>query len=67
MEGLVGQHMVSIHHLLYCSTLSTPQGVMVGHVSPEAYCGGNIALIHNGDIITIDAVNKTLSVVSTLC
>jgi len=40
---------------------------MVGHVSPEAYCGGNIALIQNGDIITIDAVNKTLSVVCILC
>ena len=36
---------------------------MVGHVSPEAYCGGNIALINNGDIITIDAIDKTLNVV----
>ena len=28
---------------------------MVGHVAPEAYAGGNIALIQEGDSITIDA------------
>ena len=38
-------------------------GIMVGHVSPEAYCGGNIAFIQNGDIVTIDPVSKTLGVV----
>ena len=30
---------------------------------PEAFCGGNIGLIQNGDIVTIDPVNKTLDVV----
>jgi len=40
---------------------------MVGHLSPEAYCGGSKALIQNGDVITIDVVNKTLSVVCILC
>ena len=30
-------------------------GMVVGHVAPEAYEGGNIALIHEGDAITIDA------------
>jgi len=30
-------------------------GMVVGHVAPEAYAGGNIALIHEGDNITIDA------------
>lgn len=30
-------------------------GMVVGHVSPEAYVGGTIALVHEGDIITIDA------------
>ena len=30
-------------------------GMVVGHVAPEAYEGGNIALIHEGDSITIDA------------
>ncbi len=30
-------------------------GMVVGHVSPEAYVGGTIALIQEGDSITIDA------------
>jgi dihydroxy-acid dehydratase len=30
-------------------------GMVVGHVSPEAFVGGAIALIHEGDSITIDA------------
>lgn len=35
-------------------------GFVVGHVTPEAYEGGAIALIENGDIITIDAVKNTI-------
>jgi dihydroxy-acid dehydratase len=30
-------------------------GMVVGHVSPEAVVGGTIALVHEGDSITIDA------------
>ncbi len=30
-------------------------GMVVGHVAPEAYLGGVIALVHDGDSITIDA------------
>jgi dihydroxy-acid dehydratase len=30
-------------------------GMVVGHVAPEAYEGGAIALVHEGDMITIDA------------
>ena len=29
--------------------------MVVGHVAPEAYVGGNIALVKEGDSITIDA------------
>jgi dihydroxy-acid dehydratase len=29
--------------------------MVVGHVSPEAYVGGTIALVHEGDSVTIDA------------
>jgi dihydroxy-acid dehydratase len=36
-------------------------GFVVGHVSPEAAVGGPIALINDGDVITIDAVNNTIS------
>lgn len=35
-------------------------GFVVGHVTPEAYEGGAIALIQNGDVITIDAVKNTI-------
>jgi dihydroxy-acid dehydratase len=37
-------------------------GFVVGHVTPEAYEGGGIALIENGDVITIDAVKNTIDV-----
>jgi len=37
-------------------------GFVVGHVTPEAHDGGPIGLLVDGDIITIDAVNNTLSV-----
>jgi dihydroxy-acid dehydratase len=36
-------------------------GFVVGHVTPEAYLGGPIALIKNGDSITIDAEKRELS------
>jgi dihydroxy-acid dehydratase len=35
-------------------------GMVVGHVAPEAAAGGNIALVHEGDSITIDAHTLTL-------
>lgn len=35
-------------------------GFVVGHVTPEAQDGGNIALVKDGDKITIDAVNNVL-------
>ena len=35
-------------------------GFVVGHIAPEAQEGGNIALVKNGDIITIDAVNNKI-------
>jgi dihydroxy-acid dehydratase len=37
-------------------------GFVVGHVTPEAQVGGPIAILKNGDIITIDADKRTLSV-----
>ncbi len=35
-------------------------GFVVGHISPEAQDGGNIALVKDGDLITIDADNNVL-------
>ncbi len=37
-------------------------GFIVGHVVPEAQEGGNIALVHDGDIVTLDAVNNRIEV-----
>ena len=37
-------------------------GFIVGHITPEAQVGGPIALVLNGDQITIDAVNNTIRV-----
>ena len=36
------------------------QGACVGHISPEAMSGGPIALIEDGDMITIDIPNRKL-------
>ncbi|RDJ14340.1 dihydroxy-acid dehydratase [Rhizobium grahamii] len=35
-------------------------GMVVGHVTPEAFVGGTIALVQEGDMITIDAHRKLL-------
>jgi dihydroxy-acid dehydratase len=35
-------------------------GMVVGHVAPEAFVGGTIALVHEGDSITIDAERRLL-------
>ncbi|MCS6823687.1 MAG: dihydroxy-acid dehydratase [Cytophagaceae bacterium] len=37
-------------------------GFVVGHITPEAQEGGNIALVKNGDRIRIDAVRNTIDV-----
>jgi dihydroxy-acid dehydratase len=41
-------------------------GLMIAHVAPEAASGGPIALIRDGDIITIDARSKRLDVEANL-
>ncbi|MFC6998962.1 dihydroxy-acid dehydratase [Rufibacter roseus] len=37
-------------------------GFVIGHVSPEAYDGGTIALVENGDWIVLDATTNTIDV-----
>jgi dihydroxy-acid dehydratase len=41
--------------LLYSS-----HGFCIGHVVPEAQVGGPIALVKDGDIISVDAVKNTI-------
>ncbi|MCL5971762.1 MAG: dihydroxy-acid dehydratase, partial [Firmicutes bacterium] len=37
-------------------------GLVVGHISPEAQVGGPMALLKDGDLITIDSETQELSV-----
>lgn len=36
-------------------------GFVVGHITPEAFDGGLIAFVQDGDLIAIDAVNNKLT------
>jgi dihydroxy-acid dehydratase len=36
-------------------------GFVIGHVVPEAQVGGPIALVRDGDIISVDAVKNTIN------
>ena len=36
-------------------------GFVVGHITPEAFLGGTIALVKDGDLIAIDAKNNTIN------
>lgn len=37
-------------------------GFVVGHITPEAQTGGNLALVKNGDIITIDSEKNSINI-----
>lgn len=41
------------------------RGLMVGHVAPEAFVGGPIAILQEGDTIEIDVENRLLNVTLT--
>ena len=36
-------------------------GFVIGHVVPEAYAGGPIALVQNGDVIIIDSIEEKIT------
>ncbi len=38
------------------------RGLMVGHVAPEAARGGPLAVVRDGEVVTIDVDSKSLSV-----
>lgn len=40
-------------------------GFVVGHITPEAFVGGTLAIIKNGDRITIDAATRRIDVALT--
>lgn len=55
-------------HLAYLAPCGRPaetyflrsHGFCIGHVVPEAQVGGPIALVNDGDVISIDAVSNTI-------
>jgi len=62
-SAIVGQGMGYDVALLTDGRFSgATRGLMVGHVGPEAAVGGTIALVEDGDTITVDAENGVLSV-----
>lgn len=40
-------------------------GFVVGHITPEAYDGGTIALVENGDLIAVDVTNNSIHLAVT--
>jgi dihydroxy-acid dehydratase len=38
------------------------RGPMVGHVAPEAFLGGPIGALQDGDVVTVDIPDRTLAV-----
>lgn len=62
MKLLYGQGLAKSTALITDGRFSgTNSGCFVGHISPEAAAGGPIALIEDGDIITIDVIEKTIN------
>lgn len=63
MKLLMGQGLARSTALITDGRFSgTNNGCFVGHISPEAAAGGTIALVEDGDEITIDVVNRDLTI-----
>lgn len=61
--ALVGQGLGETIALITDGRFSgATHGLMVGHVAPEAACGGPIALVREGDTITLDVRARRLDV-----
>lgn len=62
-SALVGQGLDSDVALITDGRFSgATRGIMVGHVSPEACAGGPIAIVREGDKITVDGEKGTLDI-----
>ena len=60
-SALSGQHLGDKVALLTDGRFSgATHGFMIAHVAPEAAVGGNIALVHEGDIVEIDADTRKI-------
>lgn len=62
-SAIVGQGLKDSVALVTDGRLSgATHGLMIGHVSPEAAVGGTIALLTNGDTVTVDVEQRSLRV-----
>lgn len=59
-SALVGEYGDDVALLTDGRFSGATRGPMIGHVAPEAALGGPIALIENGDVVTIDVDNRLL-------
>jgi len=65
--ALVGQRLDDSVVLITDGRFSgATHGFMVGHVAPEAYVGGPIAFVKDGDMITIDVETRRMDVAADL-
>ena len=61
-SGIAGRGLGSTVALITDGRFSgASRGASIGHVSPEAAVGGNIALVEEGDIIEIDIMANTIN------
>lgn len=61
--AIVGQGLKDSVALLTDGRFSgASHGMMIGHVSPEAAVGGTIALLRDGDVVTIDVEKRRIDV-----
>ena len=61
-SALIGQGLLESVALITDARFSgASRGWLVGHVAPEAAVGGTIALVKNGDLITLDADKGLIS------
>jgi dihydroxy-acid dehydratase len=58
LEGT--EHVFRGSCLLLTKRCVSSHGFCIGHVVPEAQVGGPIALVRDGDVITVDAVKNSI-------
>ena len=62
MKALEGMNLSNTCALITDGRFSgSNRGLFVGHISPEAYEGGTLSLVENGDEIEIDIENRSLT------
>jgi dihydroxy-acid dehydratase len=58
---LMGANLTNVALITAGRYSGASHGFIVGHITPEAAVGGPIAVVQDGDVITIDAENNTIN------